>query len=308
MTYTPGPPTASLLFTPASHARDKAEGGKATPSEFRSLASFGRSPGAQHRGFAGSGRKETPTRRRSLTPASQPKDTPPPPPMESLLDSPMGPGMGPWGTPPPEDGVEDMVTSASPLVGAAPQQQQQQAAQQLELARAIDLQQFEDTVGICFGFAAIPHGFATADMPLPHAIQWVTVFGFRSQSDLPLVLKEFSKCGDIRQFGSFGDSPSVNWVHIQYASKYGAQRALLRSGDQLSQSVMVGVKPLDAAHRAAVERVVGGAAPASLALSFPKPAAVAAQRPYAISGGAAPVVPLPAKGFGAKLAEFILGV
>ena len=95
----------SLLFTPATlHARDKADGGKATPGEFRTMSSFGRSPSGQHRAFAGSGRKEpTSMRRRSLTPASQPKDTPPPPPADSLLDSPGGLGGLPWGQPRPED-------------------------------------------------------------------------------------------------------------------------------------------------------------------------------------------------------------
>ncbi len=43
---------------------------------------------------------------------------------------------------------------------------------------------------------------------------WVTVFGFGSD-DLPLVLGEFQKCGDILQWGSFGASPSCNFIHIQ---------------------------------------------------------------------------------------------
>lgn len=36
-------------------------------------------------------------------------------------------------------------------------------------------------------------------------------------------------------------------------NKYGAQRALLRNGEQLSPSLMVGVKPLDPVHRAAIQ-------------------------------------------------------
>ena len=70
---------------------------------------------------------------------------------------------------------------------------------------------------------------------------------------------------------------------------------------------MIGVKPLDPAHKAALERQLGSGAPTSLAMSFPKPAA-AAQRPYAITGAAAPVVPLPAKSLVAKLSEFVLGL
>lgn len=44
---------------------------------------------------------------------------------------------------------------------------------------------------------------------------WVTVFGFQPQQ-LELVLQEFQKCGDIEQFGTFGQGQSINWVHIQY--------------------------------------------------------------------------------------------
>jgi hypothetical protein len=42
------------------------------------------------------------------------------------------------------------------------------------------------------------------------------VFGF-AHNDLPLVLREFGKCGDIMQFGTFGDAPQANWIHINYA-------------------------------------------------------------------------------------------
>jgi nuclear pore complex protein Nup53 len=44
---------------------------------------------------------------------------------------------------------------------------------------------------------------------------WVTVFGF-GPDDLPLVIREFSKAGDIQQFGTLGEPSHVNWVHIQY--------------------------------------------------------------------------------------------
>ena len=73
---------------------------------------------------------------------------------------------------------------------------------------------------------------------------------------------------------------------------------------------MVGVKPLDAAHRAAVERhAAGGAGPGgapSFAMAFPKPQQ---QRPYTLEAGAgaAAVVPLPAKGLAQRVKEFVLG-
>ena len=42
------------------------------------------------------------------------------------------------------------------------------------------------------------------------------MFGF-SQDDVPLILREFGKSGDIRQFGTFGEGGGVNWIHIQFA-------------------------------------------------------------------------------------------
>ena len=42
------------------------------------------------------------------------------------------------------------------------------------------------------------------------------MFGF-SQDEVPLILREFGKCGDIRQFGTFGEGGGVNWIHIQFA-------------------------------------------------------------------------------------------
>ncbi len=44
---------------------------------------------------------------------------------------------------------------------------------------------------------------------------WVTVFGFQPQQ-LEIVLQEFQKCGDIEQFGTFGQGQNTNWVHIQF--------------------------------------------------------------------------------------------
>ena len=71
---------------------------------------------------------------------------------------------------------------------------------------------------------------------------------------------------------------------------------------------MVGVKPLDPAHRAAVERAGGGGGGGgpSFAMAFPKPQQ---QRPYSLEApaGAAAVVPLASKGLTQRLKEFVLG-
>lgn len=92
-------------------------------------------------------------------------------------------------------------------------------------------------------------------------------------------------------------------------NKHAAQRALLRNGERLSASCMVGVKPLDPAHRAAVDKAgVGGtgAAGSTFAVAFPKPQQ---QRPYTLdaAAGAGGVVPLAAKGVTQRLKEFVLG-
>lgn len=179
-----------LLFSPPTKATDGKQPG------------LGRSPPTLTPGYATgqtlSSRGHTPpSRRRSLTPASSmAKDTPPPPPSFSLLDSPgvPGPSLAGWGAPPSGSGggLEDMSTS--PIGGAQPQ----------------------TTTASVLG-----HEFRDLGPPVSVPREWdnepwVTVFGF-GQSDVPLVLQEFGKCGDILRFGTFEDGPRVNWLHINYA-------------------------------------------------------------------------------------------
>ncbi|KXZ44661.1 hypothetical protein GPECTOR_64g80 [Gonium pectorale] len=130
---------------------------------------------------------------------------------------------------------------------------------------------------------------------------WVTVFGF-APSDVPLVLREFHSCGDIVSW-SYGE-PSANFIHVQYQSKYGAQRALLRSGEQLSGSLIVGVKPLDARHR---ERVAALAEGSDLDAGYrPKPVP---ERPYRVEAAAAGQrVPQPNRSVLTRVYEFVLGM
>jgi hypothetical protein len=103
--------------------------------------------------------------------------------------------------------------------------------------------------------------------------------------------------------------PSPQLAAPPLQNKHAAQRALLRSGDQLSASCMVGVKPLDSAHRQAVDKAGGGSgggAGAGFAMGFPKPQP---QRPYTLAAGAGSgaVVPLAAKGLTQRVKEFVLG-
>lgn len=70
----------------------------------------------------------------------------------------------------------------------------------------------------------------------------VTVFGFpNNRSTEEMVLQEFGKCGDILRYHTNSQS---NWMHIQYGTKYEAQRALLKNGLVLSAATMIGVRPL----------------------------------------------------------------
>lgn len=130
---------------------------------------------------------------------------------------------------------------------------------------------------------------------------WVTVYGF-SAADTPLILEEFHKCGEILNWGSYGQ-PRANYIHIQYQNKLGAQRALLKNGTQLSPALIVGVKPVDVRHRAAVETYQAG--PES-PMQLLRPKAVP-DRPYQVLASGQ-VVPQPARSLIAKVYEYVLGV
>ncbi|WOL02058.1 hypothetical protein Cni_G10777 [Canna indica] len=72
--------------------------------------------------------------------------------------------------------------------------------------------------------------------------QWITVYGF-SAGDTNLVLQEFEKCGVILKH--IIGPRSANWVHILYQSRYDAQKALAKDGQQLNNVLIIGVKPVD---------------------------------------------------------------
>ena len=67
----------------------------------------------------------------------------------------------------------------------------------------------------------------------------MTIYGFQP-SELHVVLREFSKCGDIAHVGS-GRQDAVNWVHLHYAVR--RPRGLLSLADA------AGLACLGAAHR-----------------------------------------------------------
>eukprot|EP00775_Hariotina_reticulata_P011821 gene11821-11965_t len=131
---------------------------------------------------------------------------------------------------------------------------------------------------------------------------WVTVFGF-GPDDLPLVLREFQHSGDILQWGTFGASVQSNFMHIQYQTKYAAQRALLRSGEQLSSTLIVGVKPLEPRFRQMIESHGFGSSPGRHLK--PQQAPV---RPYRVDAGQAQALPQRSRSLVQKLSEFVLGI
>jgi nuclear pore complex protein Nup53 len=289
-----------MFQTPQSGTRDGGGGGQPISILFtppvksvdgQKTAHLGRSPSATPGGYAPNRSKDQtpPSRRRSLTPASSmARDTPPPPPGDSLLDSPgmAGPSLAPWGRPAVLDvtgGQEDASTSipSTSAATAAAAAQNQRRDQHDAAAAARQIAEYDGT--------------------------WVTVFGFGAP-EVPLVLREFGKCGDIAHFGTFGDGPHVNWLHLGYSSRHAAQRALLRDGERLSASCMVGVKPVDPARRAAIERGLagsGGMGPATAA-ALPRPATL---RPYSLDSSAAQaVVPLSGRSTWSKVTEFVFGL
>jgi nuclear pore complex protein Nup53 len=140
---------------------------------------------------------------------------------------------------------------------------------------------------------------------------WVTVYGFQPDA-LAAVLAEFQRCGDVLQWGTFGAGAGANFVHIQYQTRYGAQRALLKGGEQLSSALIVGVKPLDGKHRQQVEALGGGpsaaASPDGLRVGRGGGAGAAAARPYRVEAAAAAALPQRGTGLWDKLQQFVIGV
>ncbi|GIL74043.1 hypothetical protein Vretimale_4993 [Volvox reticuliferus] len=130
---------------------------------------------------------------------------------------------------------------------------------------------------------------------------WVTVFGF-TQQDRPLVLREFHKCGDIVSW-SFGER-DANFIHIQYQNKFGAQRALIRNGEQLTGSLIVGVRSLDPRHQNQVASLQEETDyPAQAYRPMPVP-----ERPYRVGVTAGQPVPQQNRSMARRVYEFVFGL
>lgn len=91
-------------------------------------------------------------------------------------------------------------------------------------------------------------------------------------------------------------------------NKHEAQRALLRNGEQLSATCMVGVKRMERSKQLAIDRQSGNAGfPETLPKAMPK---ASSTRPYQIHAAASAVtfVPLSSKSTWDKVMEFIIGL
>ena len=137
---------------------------------------------------------------------------------------------------------------------------------------------------------------------------------------MSIITQEFSKCGDVLQWGTFGQ-PQANFLHLQFQNKYAAQRALLRNGEIMSPSLIVGVKPLDPRHRRAIDEyslTSGGMVGIAddqrqqQQQAFPgfgsgiRPAATLPDRPYRIDAAPAGAMPQPRSSL-SKVVEFVFG-
>ena len=83
------------------------------------------------------------------------------------------------------------------------------------------------------------------------AVGRVTVYGFGPE-EAALVLRELQLCGTILNYGPFAGGARVNWLHVCFASRHDVQRALLKNGEQLSPTLIIGVKPLDPQQRCCI--------------------------------------------------------
>ena len=121
---------------------------------------------------------------------------------------------------------------------------------------------------------------------------------------MSLHTQEFSKCGDILQWGAFGQ-PQANYLHVQFQNKYAAQRALQRNGEQMSASLIVGVKPLDPRHRLAIDEYHASGGMDGGQPHLGRPTALP-DRPYRIEALPTAAMPQP-RSVVSKVVEFVFG-
>ncbi|KAK3159816.1 hypothetical protein QOZ80_1BG0051410 [Eleusine coracana subsp. coracana] len=252
------PISSSLRLPPASLRRETQASTPPPPPPLRSLDDLSHlSPSPQ-----------------LATPPQAAMSPSPPPPRGGLFASPMrsngSPAPSAWWSP----SREEKPKEGSPMDGIIHHQQQQspttpsgqQSQQQQQQVALITLPP--------------PREVARPEMPrdsVPTAgrvdeEEWVTVFGF-SPGDTNMVLREFEKCGIVLRH--VPGPRDANWVHILYQSRYDAQKALLKHGQQLNSVLIIGVKPVDPWQRQYLNENTNENYQGSATVTFPSQSAAA---------------------------------
>ncbi|KAL6838785.1 hypothetical protein ACP4OV_031499 [Aristida adscensionis] len=168
----------------------------------------------------------------------------PPPPRAGLFSTPLrsngSPAPAAWWSP---SSREEKPREGSPMDGVLQHHQQQSPA-------TPSGQQSQQQQKVALITLPPPREVARPEMPKDSTPatgrvdeeEWVTVFGF-SPGDTNLVLREFEKCGIVLRH--VPGPRDANWVHILYQSRYDAQKALAKHGQQLNSVLIIGVKPVD---------------------------------------------------------------
>lgn len=90
-------------------------------------------------------------------------------------------------------------------------------------------------------------------------------------------------------------------------NKHQAARALARDGTLLAGRVILGVRPLDAAHRSEAAAVAAGETGASAAGALRSAPPPVPARPYRVDAPSSDGLPTPAGGPWSKVAQFVFG-
>jgi len=138
-------------------------------------------------------------------------------------------------------------------------------------------------------------------------------------------MEEMRRCGEVLHHGYFGKE-GTNHIHVQYANKYDAQRALTRNGRQITSSLIIGVKSIEPMHKQQVKMYLrnhhpaggGGSSFEKLVRASPTRGQVGPARPHRLNnlsgslagwhaGGGSSAIAQPSKGWWSLFKEYVLG-
>ncbi len=138
-----------------------------------------------------------------------------------------------------------ILDNAAPLDGTHQQQQQQQQQQHMASMMTPTMGAFggpSNISGVSLGNLSFGNVTSAGyDDAGGGASRWVTVFGF-PPSQTAAVIEELLSCGQIVSHHT--DTANSNWVHVEFETAVGAQRALTKDGAVFGPSgtLMLGVR------------------------------------------------------------------